>query len=184
MTRYGAAQVKVGTWQEPQAGDRTVNSTFCGRCCFQMEAGEGVYTKDDGRIGARHAADCPPPLTVREIAAAIAVGPQSKQVRVGDRMAMTDLRNMPGSEAVLAVLASHQFNRMPPGFRKNRCCVVARALLKAMSTARLSPVATSRINGYTPWQVCKLVERISRECPEPELGMMCDVWICRNHESL
>lgn len=184
MTPYGAAQAKAGTWQEPQAGDRTVNSTFCGRCCFQMEAGAGVYTNDSGRIGARHAGDCPPPLTVREIAGAAAIGPQSKEVRVDDLMAMTELRDMPRSEAVLAVLSSHQFNRMPAGFRKNRCAVAARALLKAMSTARLDPVATSRIRGYTPWQVCKLVERIARDCPECELGMMCDVWICRNHESL
>jgi hypothetical protein len=176
--------VKAGTWQEPQAGDRTVNSTFCGRCCFQMEAGEGVYTADGGRIGSRHAGECPPPLTVREVAGAAGVGPRSKEVRVDDLTVMYELRDMPGSEAVLAVLSSHQFNRMPAGFRKNRCCVVARALLKAMSTARLSPVATSRIRGYTPWQVCQLVGRISRECPEPELGMMCDVWICRSHESL
>lgn len=173
--------MKAGTWQEPQDGDRTVNSTFCGRCCFQMEAGEGVYTSDGGRLGARHAGDCPPPLTVREIAGAVAIRPQSKAVWVDDLMAMTELRDMPRSEAVLA---SHPFNRMPAGFRKNRCGVVARALLKAMSTARLSPVATSRIRGYTPWQVCKLVERISRDCLESELEMMCDVWICRNHESL
>ena len=184
MTRYGAAQAKTGMWQEPQAGDRTVNSTFCGRCCFQMEAGEGVYTNDGGRLGARHAGDCPVPLTVREIASAAGVGPRTREVRVDDRVAMTDLRDMPRSEALLAVLASHQLNRMPAGFRKDRCGVVARALLKAMSTARLSPVATSRIRGYSPWQVCQLVERISRECPECELGMMCDVWICRNHESL
>jgi hypothetical protein len=176
--------VKRGTWQKPQAGDRTVNPTFCDRCRYQMEAGDGVYTTDGGRIGARHAGDCPPPLTVREIASAAAIGPRSKEVRVDDLMAMTEMRDMPGSEALLAVLASHQFNRMPAGFRKNRCAVVARALLKAMSTARLNPVATSRIHGYTPWRVCQLVERISRECPEAELGMMCDVWICRSHESL
>jgi len=149
-----------------------------------MEAGDGVYTTDGGRIGARHAGDCPPPLTVREIASAAAIGPRSKEVRVDDLMAMTEMRDMPGSEALLALLASHQFNRMPAGFRKNRCAVVARALLKAMSTARLNPVATSRIHGYTPWRLCQLVERISRECPEAELGMMCDVWICRSHESL
>jgi hypothetical protein len=149
-----------------------------------MEAGEGVYTRDDGKTGARHAGECPPPLTAREIAGAAAVGPRSKEIWVDDRTAMTELRAMPGSDAVLAVLASHQFNRMPAGFRKNRCGVVARALLKAMSTARLSPVATTRIRGYTPWQVCKLVERISRDCPETQLGMMRDVWICRNHESL
>ena len=53
-----------------------------------------------------------------------------------------------------------------------------------MATARLSPVATSRIRGCTPWQVRKLVERISRECPESEPGMMGDVWTCRSHESL
>jgi hypothetical protein len=176
--------VTAGAWQEPKAGDRTINSTFCGRCCFQMEAGEGVYTRDGGRTGARHAGECPPPLTVREIAGAAGIGPRSKEARVGDLTAMTELRGMPGSEAVLAVLASHPFNRMPTGFRRNRCGVVARALLKAMATARLSPVATSRIRGYTPWQVCKLVERISRDCPESELGMMRDVWICRNHESL
>lgn len=175
---------KTGTWTEPQAGDRTINSTFCDWCCYQMAAGEGVYTRDGGRLGARHAGDCPPPLTVREIAAAAAIGPRSTQVRVDDLMAMTELRDMPRSEAVLAVLASHTFNRMPDGARKNRCGVVARALLKAMSTARLNPVATSRIQGYTPWRVCQLVARISRDCPESQLGMMCDVWICRAHESL
>lgn len=162
--------MKTGTWQEPQAGDRTASSAFCGRCRYQMEAGEGVYTNDGGRLGARHAGDCPPPLTVREISGAAAIGPQSKEVRVDDRMAMTELRDMPRSEAVLAVLASHQFNRMPAGFRKNRCGVVARSLLKAMTTARLNPVATSRIRGYTPWQVCKLVERISRDCPRLSSG--------------
>lgn len=175
---------KTGTWTEPEAGDRTINSTFCDRCRYQMEAGEGTYTSDGGRLGTRHAGECPPPLTVREIAAAAAIGPRSKQVRVDDLTAMAELRAMPRSEAVLAVLASHPFNRMPDGFRKNRCAVVARALLKAMSTARLNPVATSRIRGYTPWQVCQLVKRISRDCPESQLGMMCDVWICRNHETL
>lgn len=173
----------AGTWREP-GGDRTTSSTFCDSCCFQMEAGEGVYTTDGGRLGARHVGDCPPPLTLREITAAAAIGHRSKQVRVDDLTAMTELRDMPRSEAVLAVLASYLFNRMPDGFRKNRCRVVARALLKAMSTARLNPVATSRIRSYTPWQVCQLVERISRDCPESQLGMMCDVWICRNHESL
>jgi hypothetical protein len=59
--------LKTGTWQEPQAGDRTINSTFCGRCCSQMKAGEGVYTADGGRLGA---GECPSPLTVREIAGA------------------------------------------------------------------------------------------------------------------
>jgi hypothetical protein len=176
--------VTAGTWQGPKAGDRTVNSTFCRRCCFQMEAGAGVYVNDGGQLAARHAGDCPPPLTVREVARAAAIGPQSKEVKVDDRMAMTELRDMPRSEAVLAVLASHQFSRLPAGFRKNRCGVVARALLKAVSTGRLNPTATLRIHGYTPWQVCQLVERISRECPECELGMMCDDWICRNHESL
>jgi len=172
------------TWSEPQAGDRTTQPAFCDRCCFAMEAGEGVYTSGGGRLGARHAGGCPPPLTVREIAAAAAIGPRSRQVRVDDPAAMTELRDMPRSEAVLAVLASYPFNRMAAGPRKNRCGIVARALLKAMSTARLSPVATARIRGYTPWRVCQLVARISRDCPESQLGMMCDVWICRNHESL
>ena len=71
--------MKTGTWQEPQAGDRTVNSTFCGRCRYQMEAGKGVYTNDGGRLGARHAEDCPPPLTVREIAAPPRSGRRAKR---------------------------------------------------------------------------------------------------------
>ena len=176
--------MNASTRREPVAGDRTVNSTFCGGCRFQMEAGAGVYVNDAGRLGARHAGDCPPPLTIREIAGAAGIRPHSKAVRVDDQTAMTELRAMPRSEALLAVLASRQFNRMPAGFRKNRCGVVARALLTAMSTARLNPVATTRIRGYTPWQVCQLVERISRECPECELGMMRDVWICHSQQSL
>lgn len=175
---------KPGTRTEPQTGDRTVNPTFCDSCHFDMEAGEGIYAETGGLCGARHAGDCPPPLTVREITGAAGISPRSKQVRVGNTMAMIELAGMPGSEAALAVLASHPFNRMPAGPRKRRCGVVARALLKAMSTGRLNPIAASRIRGYTPWQVCKLVERISRDCPESQLGMMCDVWICRNHETL
>jgi hypothetical protein len=169
---------------EPQTGDRTIRPTFCDACCFEMDAGEGVYAETGGLCGARHADGCQPPLTTREIAAAAGISPRSRQVRVDDTMAMIELSDMSRSEAVLAVLASHKFNGIPAGPRKNRCAVVARALLKAMTTARLNPGATMRINGYTPWQVCSLVERISRDCPETHLGMMCDVWICQNHTSL
>lgn len=174
----------MAEWRPCLAGTRTINPTFCDHCYFLVEADEGVYTDIRGRLGARHVGECPPPLTVREIAAAAGIGPRSRQVRVDDPMAMTELRDMPRGKAVLMVLSSHPFNRMPAGYRKNRCVVVAGALLKAMSTARLNPSVTMRINGYTPWQVCTLVERISRDCPETQLGMICDVWVCRNHQDL
>ena len=174
----------MATWTPPQAGDRTIHLAFCNACRFQMAAGDGVYTDTDGKIGASHVGDCPPPLTVKEIAGGAGIAPRSKYVKVDDFDAMCELRDMHRSEAVLAVLASYDFNRMAAGPRKDRCRLVGRALLKAMSTGRLNPTATMRINSYTPWQVCALVQRISRDCPESQLGMMCDVWICQSHESL
>jgi hypothetical protein len=172
-------------WIAPKAGDVTIQATFCQACCFDMEAGEGIYTEDGGYHAARHAGACPAPLTVREVAAAAGVGPRSKRVeaRAGDGMRVRF--DCSRSESVLVLLSRFDLNRMPPGARKRRCATVARALLKAMTTARLDPGTTLRINlEYTPWQVCALVARIARDCHEAQLGGICDEWICRNHVSL
>lgn len=125
-----------------------------------------------GRLGARHAGECPPLLVIREIAAAGGIGPRGRQVRVDDPMAMTGLCDLPRAEAVLAVLSGYPFNRMLAGYRKNRCEVIAGALPKATATTPLNPAAAMRINGCTPWQVRTVVERISRDCPETQLGMI------------
>lgn len=72
--RAGTMTATAGTRTEPRAGDRTISSAFCDACRYETEAGEGVCTRGNGRLGARHAGDCPPPLTIREIAAAAVIG--------------------------------------------------------------------------------------------------------------
>jgi len=61
---------------------------------------------------------------------------------------------------------------------------VAYALLKSISSARMEPVSAARISAYTPYQLCALVARITRECPEDTTGGICDGWLPRHHNEL
>jgi hypothetical protein len=42
----------------------------------------------------------------------------------------------------------------------------------------------NRIAMYTPYQMCALVARIARECPETTTGGICDTWLIANHAGL
>lgn len=61
---------------------------------------------------------------------------------------------------------------------------VAMALHKSISSARMNPTSSLRIQAYTPYQLCALVARIANECPETTIGGICDGWIAANHNSL
>jgi hypothetical protein len=62
--------------------------------------------------------------------------------------------------------------------------VVAMALHKSISTARMHPTSSLRIQAYSPYQLCKLVARIADECPETTIGGICDGWIPAHHSEL
>lgn len=61
---------------------------------------------------------------------------------------------------------------------------VAMALHKSISSARMNPVSSLRIQAYTPYQLCALVARIANDCPETTIGGICDRWIAANHKDL
>lgn len=65
-----------------------------------------------------------------------------------------------------------------------RVHTVAYALNKCMSTGRMPAVSTLRIAAYRPYDMCRLVARIVRECPETTTGGICDEWLPANHTSL
>lgn len=123
--------------------------------------------------------------TTRTLAAAIHVGPRTREFDIRDEYGFVvrdaGLRN----ERVLAALGRADLNGMPDGEAKSRCLTVAYALRKCIVTGRLNPAAALRITvDYTPYQVCALVARICRECPETTIGDICDTWLIRNHATL
>lgn len=68
-----------GAYRAPGPADRTASPAHCHACCFDMEAGEGVYAEAGGRVLPRHAKICEPPLTAREVADAAGIRPRSGQ---------------------------------------------------------------------------------------------------------
>jgi hypothetical protein len=171
------------TWTFPKPGTVAARGGRCVDCTFIIqEAGEGIWL-EHGYM--RHAYGCPNPLTTREVAQAVGVAPRTKHFTVTDEDGFPVLYDGTRNELILAVLASHSHNKIADKGRRNRCALVAAALLKAITTGRLNPAASMRImDEYTSYQVCALVARISRDCPEYELGGICDEWICRNHAQL
>lgn len=115
-----------------------------------------------------------------KIASAAKIYPSTKKVVIRDRLG--DVISGQGMRYA-DVLALISRNDLTAGL-DSRTYTVAYALRKCMISGRMDPVSELRIAQYTPHQICKLVARISRECPETTIGGICDDWIPQNHRSL
>lgn len=115
-----------------------------------------------------------------KIAAAAKIHPGTKKVVIRDRFGDVVSGQGPRYADVLALISR---NDLTAGL-DSRTYTVAYALRKCMISGRMEAVSELRIAQYTPHQICKLVARISRECPETTLGGICDDWIPQNHRSL
>lgn len=117
------------------------------------------------------------PTTAREIAKALGVGPRTTRYVLCDEFGYA----YDGSryEHVLSALARSDRTDLPA-----RVHTVAYALYKSLSTGRMQPTSANRIAVYSPYQLCAVVARIAKECPETTIGGICDGWIGANHTSL
>lgn len=120
-------------------------------------------------------------MTAREIAKAIGVAPRTRNYEMRDRDGYTILGTLSSPRYAKVLCSLSRSDISDVSFRVR---IVAMALYKSISTGRMHPVASTRIQAYTPYQICTLVARIARECPETTIGGICDVWIAENHASL
>lgn len=122
-------------------------------------------------------------MTAREIAKAIGVGTRTRDYVMKDREGfyVTGQAGTPGYVKVLSSLMRSDVSDVTFRIR-----LVAIALHKSISTGRMHPVSSTRIQAYTPYQLCKLVARIASEYPEDlvTIGDVCDGWLKDNHASL
>jgi hypothetical protein len=119
-------------------------------------------------------------MTAREIAKAIGVGTRTRKFVMRDQDGYVIYSDgAPRYSMVLAALSRGDVSDIP-----TRLHTVAYALLKCVSTGRMNPGTSLRIQSYTPYRLCALVARISRECPETTIGGICDVWLLDNHADL
>lgn len=120
-------------------------------------------------------------MKAQEIARSIGVGARTKKYvlrdRNGDRI--LDAMDAPSWDAVLCAVSRVDISDLP-----GHVHTVAFALRKCITTGRMNPISALRIASYTPYQICALVARIVRECPETTVGGICDDWITPHHDSL
>ncbi len=115
-----------------------------------------------------------------KIAKAAKIYPNTRKVVIRDRLGDVVSGQGPRYADVLALISR---NDLTPGL-DSRTYTVAYALRKCMISGRMNPLSELRIAEYTPYEICKLVARISRECPETTIGAICDDWLPANHRSL
>lgn len=115
-----------------------------------------------------------------KIAKAAKIAPRTKKVEIRDRDGFLLSGTGPRYGDVLAILSRSD---LTPDLdaRTHR---VAYALRKCMMSARMPATSELRIGSYTPYQLCAVVARIVRECPEDTIGGICDTWLLANHTSL
>lgn len=117
------------------------------------------------------------PQTAKELAQSIGVWPATRHYNFEDYPE----RDAPMYDHVLLALSRPDFT---PGVN-GRTMLVAYALHKSLSTGRMPTASRVRIAGYRrPYQLCQLVARISRDCPETTIGGICDRWIAEHHRDL
>ncbi|GIH95309.1 hypothetical protein ACFFMN_23395 [Planobispora siamensis] len=122
-------------------------------------------------------------MTAREIATAIGVGTRTRDYVMRDREGYTILGqyDTPRYARVL-----HSLGRSDCSDVTFRIRIVAIALHKSISTGRMHAVSSTRIQAYTPYQLCKIVARIASEYPHDlvTIGDVCDGWLKENHARL
>jgi hypothetical protein len=112
------------------------------------------------------------------MATALGIGPRTRSYVLRDQHGFA--YDGQRYEMVLAALSR---NDITPELSA-RVHTVAYALRKSMTSARMPATSVLRIAAYSAYQVCALVARIDRECPEETVGGICDGWIAANHGSL
>lgn len=117
--------------------------------------------------------------TTREIAKAIAVGPRTRKFILRDEYGFEIRDESRHYAKVLAALSRSDMSDLP-----TRIHTVAYALRKCMVSGRMAAESENRIATYSPYQLCALVARIARECPETTIGGICDNWLIKNHANL
>lgn len=120
-------------------------------------------------------------MTTRQIAKALRIGPRTRDYVMYDLEGYRILGQMedPRYARVLNSLGRADISDVTFRIR-----LVAIALKKSIATGRMHPVSSTRIQAYTAYQLCALVARIARECPETTIGGICDGWLAANHASL
>lgn len=118
-------------------------------------------------------------MTAREIAKAIGVGTRTRRFVLRDEYGFAIRDTGRHYAGVLAALARSDMSDLP-----TRIHTVACALRKCMVSGRMAAESENRIADYSPYQMCALVARIARECPETTIGGICDEWLIKNHASL
>jgi hypothetical protein len=120
------------------------------------------------------------PATAKDIARAAGIGPRTRKVTIRDEYGSVISGKQRRYADVLAVLSRSDFT---PDL-SSRVHTVAYALRKCMTSARMPAESENRIADYSPYRLCALVARISRECPEETIGGICDNWLMSHHNDL
>ena len=116
--------------------------------------------------------------TARDLARAIGIGPRTRRFVLRDRDGIAyDGRR---THLVLAALARSD---KTPGLSAD-LHTVAYALHKSITTARMSPDVANRLCELSPYQVCAVVARVARDCPQTTTGGICDVWLPQHQHEL
>jgi hypothetical protein len=116
--------------------------------------------------------------TTKELAKALGIGPRTRKFTIQDEYGISI--DAGRTESVLATLSRTDKSEVP-----QRIHTVAYALLKSISTARMNPVTSLRLTLDTSaYQICAIVAKIANECPEQEIGGICDVWLPKHHTEL
>jgi hypothetical protein len=115
--------------------------------------------------------------TTRQIAQAIKVTPATRkfELRDEDGLCYDGFR----TELVLAALSRSDKSDLPGEIH-----TIAYAIRKSLVTARMDPVAASRIRALTPYQVCGIVAKVAAECDETTVGGICDGWLPKHQHEL
>lgn len=114
----------------------------------------------------------------KELAKALGIGPRTRKFTIQDEYGITV--DAGRTESVLTALARTDLSDVP-----RRIHTVAYALLKSISTGRMNPGTSLRLTLDTSaYQICAVVAKIANECPEQEIGGICDVWLSKHHAEL
>lgn len=109
-------------------------------------------------------------ITTVQVAKAAGISPRTKKFTLHDQDGIP--YDGSRSDLVLAALSRNDKTNLPVEVH-----TVAYAIRKSMVTARMRPELATRIGGYTPYQVCALVARVTQAHPEPCIGLLADDWL-------
>jgi hypothetical protein len=118
-------------------------------------------------------------ITARTIAASAGIAPRTKRFILRDEY---DLAYDGGrTEHVLAALSRSD---KTPGLGQHTR-KVAYSIYKCLTTGRMNPTLSLRIQGYSPYRVCALVAKVASTTEESiQIGELADDWINQHADQL